>query len=71
MSEPTENMKQMQTVINNVNRCVRLLGEYEAAKITLTTGAQVDIPTAQLQELKTAFAAARTAGKAAWDAITA
>lgn len=71
MTEPSENSKNMQIVVNNVNRCLRLLSEYETAKITLTTGAQVDIPSAQIQELKAAFAAARTAGKAAWDAITA
>jgi hypothetical protein len=71
MAEQSENMKQMQTVVDNVNRCLKLLREYEVGKFTLTTGAQVDIPAAQVTELKAAFAAARTGGKAAWDAVTA
>ena len=68
----SENTERWEELVRNVNVFGRLLRQYEEAKIVLADGTtEVELSAGQITALKQAAAAARTAGKAAWDAITA
>ena len=67
----SDNINKMQEAINAINICNRCVDLYEAGKEALAAGIEMDIPAEKVTELKQAFAAARTACKAALDAITA
>ena len=69
--EQSANVKNWLTVVDKVNECGRYLRQYEAGKMALANGDEVDIPAEKLTALKQAFAQARTEGIAAWNAITA
>ena len=67
MSENIENIQEAIKQINICNQCVR---QYEATKIMLGGGVEIDIPAAIISQLKQKFVAARSECKAALDAIT-
>jgi len=70
MSEPSENMKQVQTAIAAMNRINAAVTAYEAGKVTLFNGMDVPFSLAQIDALKADFVASKNTLIDALNAIT-
>ena len=66
-----DNIEIIQQVVRNVHKMKRIVMQYEAAKVVLESGTELEIPTGSITALKQAFATLRTETKDLLDDITA
>ena len=71
MADPSPNMQQVQIAINQMNRINQLVTLYDAGKVTLIDGLEVNLSAPQIAQLKSSFVTAKQGLKAALDAISA
>jgi hypothetical protein len=69
MAEVSENMKRMLLVANKATKCIQSLRAFEAGNAPSIAGVEIPLTQEESDELKSVFAADRTAGIAAWEAV--